>query len=303
MKFKSILYPAIAVASCNGSLVFAEIFDADNNDTILVEATAEDRLKQQPGVSVITRDDIRKKPPVNDVSELVRTMPGVNLTGNSATGSRGNNRQIDIRGMGPENTMIMIDGIPANSRSSVRYSWRGERDTRGDSNWVPAEQIDRIEVIRGPAAARYGSGASGGVVNIITKRPTYNWHGSLSAYVNQPQRHAEGDTRRIRYIRRCGLQCHLSSHLQRRHSEAVIIHEVMNHLSSEPPCSGYKTATAACNSTCIHRPVCTLTKYNLGYAGMKRGKRISGSSVVDKAICSAQEKPCRDPVNKPDVIR
>lgn len=199
MKLKSILYPAIAVASCNGSLVFAEIFDADNNDTILVEATAEDRLKQQPGVSVITRDDIRKKPPVNDVSELVRTMPGVNLTGNSATGSRGNNRQIDIRGMGPENTMIMIDGIPANSRSSVRYSWRGERDTRGDSNWVPAEQIDRIEVIRGPAAARYGSGASGGVVNIITKRPTYNWHGSLSAYANQPQRHAEGDTRRINF--------------------------------------------------------------------------------------------------------
>ncbi|HAS1135166.1 TPA: TonB-dependent siderophore receptor [Enterobacter cloacae] len=196
MKLKSLLYPAIAVASCNVSLVSADSFVADNDDTIMVEATAEERLKEQPGVSVITRDNIRKKPPVNDVSELVRTMPGVNLTGNSATGSRGNNRQIDIRGMGPENTLIMIDGIPVNSRSSVRYSWRGERDTRGDSNWVPAEQIERIEVIRGPAAARYGSGASGGVVNIITKRPTNNWHGSLSAYANQPQSRAEGDTRR-----------------------------------------------------------------------------------------------------------
>jgi outer membrane receptor for ferrienterochelin and colicin len=40
----------------------------------------------------------------------------------------------------------------------VRF-WRGERDSRGDSNWVPAEMVERIEVIRGPAAARYGSGA------------------------------------------------------------------------------------------------------------------------------------------------
>lgn len=123
-------------------------------------------------------------------------MPGVNLTGNSASGTRGNNRQIDIRGMGPENTLVLIDGVPVTSRNSVRYSWRGERDTRGDTNWVPPELVERIEVIRGPAAARYGSGAAGGVVNIITKRPTNDWHGSLSLYTNQPESSKEGDTRR-----------------------------------------------------------------------------------------------------------
>ncbi len=96
-------------------------------------------------------------------------MPGVNLTGNSTSGQRGNNRQIDIRGMGPENTLILIDGKPVSSRNSVRQGWRGERDTRGDTP-VPPEMIERIEVLRGPAAARYGNGAAGGVVNIITKR-------------------------------------------------------------------------------------------------------------------------------------
>ncbi len=96
---------------------------------------------------------------------------GVNLTGNSTSGQRGNNRQIDIRGMGPENTLILIDGKPVTSRNSVRLGWRGERDTRGDTSWVPPEMIERIEVIRGPAAARYGNGAAGGVVNIITKKP------------------------------------------------------------------------------------------------------------------------------------
>ena len=65
---------------------------------------------------------------------------------------------------------ILIDGKPVTSRNSVRLGWRGERDTRGDTSWVPPEIIERIEVIRGPAAARYGNGAAGGVVNIITKK-------------------------------------------------------------------------------------------------------------------------------------
>ncbi len=68
---------------------------------------------------------------------------GVNLTGNSSSGQRGNNRQIDIRGMGPENTLILVDGKPVSSRNSVRYGWRGERDSRGDTNWVPADQVER----------------------------------------------------------------------------------------------------------------------------------------------------------------
>lgn len=168
-----------------------------DNETMLV--TAEQELKQQPGVSTITAQDIEKNPPVNDLSDIIRKMPGVNLTGNSASGSRGNNRQIDIRGMGPENTLILIDGVPVTSRNSVRYSWRGERDSRGDTNWVPPEMVERIEVIRGPAAARYGSGAAGGVVNIVTKRPTNDWHGSLSLYTNQPEDDKEGATKRANF--------------------------------------------------------------------------------------------------------
>lgn len=168
-----------------------------DGDTMIV--TAEKELKQQPGVSIITTDDLKNNPPVNDLSEIIRKMPGVNLTGNSNSGNRGNNRQIDIRGMGPENTLIMIDGVPVTSRQSVRYSWNGERDSRGDTNWVPAEMVERIEVIRGPAAARYGSGAAGGVVNIITKRPTSEWHGSLSLFTSQPEDSKEGDTRRANF--------------------------------------------------------------------------------------------------------
>lgn len=164
-----------------------------------VVVTAEDELKQTPGASVITADDIAKAPPANDVSEILRTMPGVNLTGNSSSGQRGNNRQIDIRGMGPENTLILVDGKPVSSRGSVRFGWRGERDTRGDTNWVPPEMIERIEVLRGPAAARYGNGSAGGVVNIITKPPTDKLSGSVSVYANAPKHSDEGSTARTTF--------------------------------------------------------------------------------------------------------
>lgn len=164
-------------------------------DTVYV--TAEKQLQQSLGVSRISKDDIDKHPAVNDISEFVRTMPGVNLTGNTATGQRGNKRQIDLRGMGPENTLILIDGKPVNSRQSERISMRGERNTRGDSNWVPVEEIESITVLRGPAATRYGSGAMGGVVNIVTKKVSKEFKGQVNLYANQPQNSKEGATRRI----------------------------------------------------------------------------------------------------------
>lgn len=181
-------------AMANESLTTGAEKDTTQLQTIVL--TAEEQVKQSLGASIITDKDLEKLPVVNDISEYVRRMPGVNLTGNSATGQRGNNRQIDIRGMGPENTLILVDGKPVNSRNSVRYGWRGERDTRGDSNWVPADAIESIEVLRGPAAARYGSGAMGGVVNIKTKKVTNEVHGSVEVFTNQPENSKEGSSHR-----------------------------------------------------------------------------------------------------------
>ncbi|WP_049348149.1 FepA family TonB-dependent siderophore receptor [Neisseria lactamica] len=175
----------------------AEEKAAEQAEVDTVYVTAEKQLQQSLGVSRISKDDIDKRPAVNDISEFVRTMPGVNLTGNTATGQRGNKRQIDLRGMGPENTLILIDGKPVNSRQSERISMRGERNTRGDSNWVPVEEIESITVLRGPAATRYGSGAMGGVVNIVTKKVSKELKGQVNLYANQPPDSKEGATRRI----------------------------------------------------------------------------------------------------------
>ncbi|WP_084596142.1 FepA family TonB-dependent siderophore receptor [Pseudomonas massiliensis] len=205
---KSPLALALLAAALPTALAAAQtptdpsVSQAGTSSEVLLDptlVTAEQELKQAPGVSVITAEDIRKAPPVNDLSDIIRKMPGVNLTGNSASGVRGNNRQIDIRGMGPENTLILVDGLPVTSRNSIRYGRTGDRDTRGDTNWVPAEQVERIEVIRGPAAARYGNGAAGGVVNIITKAPTKETHGTFSVYTSMPKDSDEGATKRANF--------------------------------------------------------------------------------------------------------
>ncbi|WP_400589723.1 TonB-dependent siderophore receptor [Pseudomonas aeruginosa] len=190
----ALAFVALAAPALVSAAQDSEVFELD--DTVV---TAEEEAKQALGSSVITAEDIQRHPPANDLSEIIRRQPGVNLTGNSASGARGNNRQIDLRGMGPENTLILIDGKPSSSRNAVRYGWNGDRDTRGETNWVPAEAVERIEVLRGPAAARYGSGAMGGVVNIITKRPTRELKGNLSLYTLMPEDKAEGGSKRANF--------------------------------------------------------------------------------------------------------
>ncbi|MFT3721849.1 FepA family TonB-dependent siderophore receptor [Pseudorhodoferax sp.] len=165
---------------------------------IRVTATAEDQLLQSLGVSIITQEDLERRPPANDLAEILMTQPGVSFSGASSVGAYGNQREIDLRGMGAENTMILVDGKPVQSRQGAITRRTGDRDTSGDTNWVPPDQIERIEIIRGPAAARYGSGASGGVVNIITKKPTGTLTGSVTTYLSKPESSLEGHgTRRL----------------------------------------------------------------------------------------------------------
>ncbi len=89
--------------------VLAQSEEIETLDTTVVQSASEE-LKQAQGVSIITEEDFKRRPVTNDIAEIVRTMPGINLTGNSSSGQYGNKRQIDIRGMGPENTLILIDG-------------------------------------------------------------------------------------------------------------------------------------------------------------------------------------------------
>ncbi|TCP97752.1 ferric enterobactin receptor [Cricetibacter osteomyelitidis] len=191
-KFPKLNLITIALIFVSGAASAAESEQLDE-----ITVTVEEQVKQSLGVSIISKKELEQNPIENDVSEIIAKQPGVTLSTNAPGGARGNKRQVDIRAMGPENTLILIDGKPVKSRNSERYGRNGTRNTRGDTNWVPAEAIESIEVIRGPAAARYGSGAMGGVVNIKTKSPTSEYHSSIDMFTEQPENDKEGYTNRL----------------------------------------------------------------------------------------------------------
>ena len=156
----------------------------ENEDQMVVTASSiEQNLKDAPAsISVITRDDLQKKP-VQNLKDVLKDVPGVQITNES------DNRQgVSIRGLGSGYTLILVDGKRVNSRNAVF------RHNDFDLSWIPAESIERIEVVRGPMSSLYGSDALGGVVNIITRKVGTQWHGTLSADTTVQEHRDRGDS-------------------------------------------------------------------------------------------------------------
>lgn len=111
---------------------------------------------QGSSVSVVTGEDLREQQ-VRTPVDALRGLPGVDV---NRTGSTGGLAQVRIRGQDARHTTVLIDGVEVNNPGDGEFDF---------SNLVAGEEIDRIEVLRGPQSGLYGSGAIGGVVNIVTK--------------------------------------------------------------------------------------------------------------------------------------
>ncbi len=107
-------------------------------------------------VTVITRRQIEDKKPL-DVIDILRLAPGLSI---SQSGTRGKVASVFLRGSNSNQTLVLIDGVRANSPADERF----------DVGNLAPENIERIEVLRGPQSALYGADAMGGVINIITRR-------------------------------------------------------------------------------------------------------------------------------------
>ena len=109
------------------------------------------------------------------IAEILTNIEGVDV--GAAVGKTGG-QTINIRGMGSDYTLILIDGRRQNTAGSVTPNGFGETSS---SFMPPVSAIERVEVVRGPVSTLYGSDAMGGVVNIITRKVGDVWGGSASA--------------------------------------------------------------------------------------------------------------------------
>lgn len=107
-------------------------------------------------VDVIDRERIERSQ-ARDVMDLLRGLPGVDV---ARTGGPGSATSVFLRGTNFNHALVLIDGVRVSSVNTGAYMWES----------LPLGLIERIEVLRGPRAALWGSDAIGGVVQIFTRR-------------------------------------------------------------------------------------------------------------------------------------
>lgn len=159
-------------------------------DEVVVTASGfEQSVEDAPAsVTIITGDELRKKS-YNDLGDAVRNIEGVIVNGSA------NETDISIRGMPPDYTLILVDGKRQSSRETRVNGNRGYEQ----SFVPPAEAIERIEVVRGPMSSLYGSDAIGGVINIITRKVSPQWGGSVSYDYAARQHGDQGNARQTQF--------------------------------------------------------------------------------------------------------
>ncbi|TMP92991.1 MAG: TonB-dependent receptor [Verrucomicrobia bacterium] len=143
-------------------------------EEVIVSATRFDiPLDQSPAsVSVITSEDFEQKQ-IQRVSDALREVPGLSIV---QTGTAGQLTSVFTRGLRSEHTQVLLDGVPINQGLQGAFNFAD----------LVTDDIDRIEVVRGPQSTLYGPRALAGVIQIFTKQgegtPTIMLSGEGGSY-------------------------------------------------------------------------------------------------------------------------
>ena len=162
-------HPSLLACGLLLPLCSAQAQTDEETGTIVVTATrtaqtVDDTLAP---VTVLTRADIERLRPTS-VPDLLAGQPGIDVSSNGAFGK---NTSISLRGTSAGQTLVLIDGIRAGSATS----WTTALE------YLPVDQIERIEIVRGPRASLYGADALGGVIQIFTRPGTGSgWQASVT---------------------------------------------------------------------------------------------------------------------------
>jgi len=159
---KRIKLSLAAVAVCS-SVYANEVVDLGD---VSVTATRTERkvIDVPASIEVITQKEI-KNSIAQSADELLKEVSGLDVKHSMGAVTSGTSNKVVMRGFGGTTegrVLLLIDGVPMNDLYGGDIEW----------NRIPVSTIQRIEIVKGATSALYGSGAMGGVINIITKNPT-----------------------------------------------------------------------------------------------------------------------------------
>ncbi|MGN0943513.1 MULTISPECIES: TonB-dependent receptor [Fusobacterium] len=158
MKKTLMLAAILAVGTSMTAMAEENIVSQRLNETVISTENFETSvLDTAKNVTIVTQEDIQNKG-ANTVAEALRGVPG--LVVRYMDGGKPN---FDMRGSGATsntNTVVLLDGVPLNG---INGSY--------ETDQIPVDQIEKIEIVPAGGTVMYGEGAIGGIINIITKSP------------------------------------------------------------------------------------------------------------------------------------
>lgn len=179
---------ALAGVGSTAAALVPETELAPPAQSVVVTATRHAMLESAApaALSVVTRREIEARG-ADNLFDALRGEAGVSLQGRAI----GGRKVLSLRGMDSKHTLFLVDGRRVGASDGVI----GHSDFQYD--WIAVEDIDRIEVVRGPMSVLYGSEALGGVVNVITRDAGEAWRGSASIERSSAAGDRGGNGRRL----------------------------------------------------------------------------------------------------------
>ncbi len=167
---KSLLLSTAGFAAISLTSSAAYATDDGTPETIVVTATRTPTPEKQiaSSITVITADEIAAQQ-LQTLPDVLKQVPGLNLV---QAGGPGGQTSVFMRGTNSNHTKVLVDGIDVSDPSNSNAAF--------DFGQFLTQDIDRVEVLRGPQSGLYGSDAIGGVINIITK----SGNGPLQAHAD-----------------------------------------------------------------------------------------------------------------------
>jgi vitamin B12 transporter len=148
----------IIFSSLTSSIAYAKDANADEIENIIITAnrTQQEQFLTLSATQVITKEDIVAFQPQN-VTDLLEKVAGISVVNQ---GGAGQASSVSMRGTSSGHTLVLVDGVRIGSATLGSTSFGG----------ISVALIERIEVVKGPRAALWGSDAIGGVIQIFTKK-------------------------------------------------------------------------------------------------------------------------------------
>lgn len=163
-------FPLSAEAQVDEEMQVLQLFYQDNDLVVSATRTEKSISQVAENIAIVTADDI-KAMNAHTVADVLNTVTGVHLSNSTGPGSP---VRLTVQGSSPNHVTVLVDGIVQNSLNEGSHEVGSMR----------VQQIERIEIIKGPASSSWGS-SLGGIINIITKSPdeSREFGGTVSASI------------------------------------------------------------------------------------------------------------------------